>query len=173
MKKLGIVITDGVGFRNFMLSNFMQEISQQFDAVVIYSGLPKSAYDTILPSNIEIKELEVFTESKLTWFFRKWKEVAHLQKFKAFYGMNDNLVSGYPKNNSARSLLVKGIYFFTRFSHSDASISLAEKMQFLSFYNYRITKSYIALLKEDQPTHVFFTHQRPPFLAPFLIAAKQ
>ncbi len=173
MKKLGIVITDGVEFRNFMLSTFMQEVSLQFDAVVIYSGLPKSAYQTKLPSNIEIKELEVFTESKLTWFFRKWKEVAHLQKFKAFYGMKDNLVSGYPKNNSPRSLLVKGIYLFTRLIHSDASISLAEKLQFLSFSKHRITKSYVALLKEDQPSHVFFTHQRPPFLAPFLVAAKQ
>jgi hypothetical protein len=28
-------------------------------------------------------------------------------------------------------------------------------------------------LKEDQPTHLFFTHQRPPFLAPFLYAAQQ
>ena len=173
MKILGIVITDGVGFRNFMLSNFMQEISQQFDAVVIYSGLPKSAYQTKLPSNIEIKELEVFTESKLTWFFRKWKEVAHLQKFKAFYGMNDNLVSGYPKNNSLRSLLVKGIYFFTRFIHSDDSISITEKMQFLTFSKHSVTQSYKKLLKEDQPTHVFFTHQRPPFLAPFLVAAKK
>jgi len=173
MKKLGIVITDGVGFRNFMLSDFMEEVSQQFDAVIIYSGLPKSAYQTKLPSNIEIKELEVFTEPKLTWFFRKWKEVAHLQKFKSFYGMNDNLVSGYPKTNSLRSLLVKGIYLFTRLIHSDASISVAEKWQFLSFSKHKVTQSYIKLLKEDQPTHVFFTHQRPPFLAPFLVAAKQ
>ncbi|MHB1105145.1 MAG: hypothetical protein ACYCZ2_02180 [Lutibacter sp.] len=173
MKKLGIVITDGVGFRNFMLSNFMAEVSQQFDAVIIYSGLPKSAYQSKLPSNIIIKELEVFTESKLTWFFRKLKEVAHLQKFRAFYGMYDNLVSGYPKINSARSLLVKGIYFFTRFIHSDASISMAEKWQFLSFSKHKVTQSYMKLLKEDQPTRVFFTHQRPPFLAPFLVAAKQ
>jgi hypothetical protein len=173
MKKLGIVITDGVGFRNFMLSNFVQEVSQQFDAVIIYSGLPKSAYQTKLPSNITIKELEVFTEPKLTWFFRKWKEVAHLQKHPTFYGMKDNLVSGYPKNNSARSLLVKGIYLFTRLIHSDVSISVAEKWQFLSFSGHRITQSYIALLKEDQPTHIFFTHQRPPFLAPFLVAAKK
>lgn len=173
MKKLGIVITDGVGFRNFMLSNFMAEVSQKFDAVIIYSGLPQRAYQSILPANITIKELEVFTESKLTWFFRKWKEVAHLQKYQAFYGMKDNLVSGYPKNNSPRSLLVKGIYFFTRFIPSDASILFAEKLQFLSFSNDRITHSYIKLLKEDQPSHLFFTHQRPPFLAPFLVAAKQ
>jgi hypothetical protein len=38
MKKLGIVITDGVGFRNFMLSNFIQEVLLKFYAVVIYSG---------------------------------------------------------------------------------------------------------------------------------------
>lgn len=156
-----------------MLSNFMDEVSQQYDEAIIYSGLPKSAYQTTLPSNITIKELEVFTESKLTWFFRKWKEVAHLQKHKVFYGMKDNLLSGYPKNNSPRSLLVKGIYLFTRFIHSDASISVAEKLQFLSFSKHRITQSYIKLLKEDQPSHVFFTHQRPPFLAPFLVAAKQ
>ncbi|MHB1147216.1 MAG: hypothetical protein ACYC01_06415 [Lutibacter sp.] len=173
MKKLGIVITDGVGFRNFMLSNFMEEVSLQFDAVIIYSGLPKSAYQNKLPSNIKIKELEVFTESKLTWFFRKWKEVAHLQKHRSFYGMKDNLVSGYPKNNSARSLLVKGIYLFTHFIHSDTSISVAEKLQFLSFSKHRITQSYVALLKEDRLSYVFFTHQRPPFLAPFLYAAKQ
>lgn len=41
MKKLGIITTDGVGFRNFMLSNFMEEVSQQFNAVVIYSRLSK------------------------------------------------------------------------------------------------------------------------------------
>ncbi len=173
MKKLGIVITDGVGFRNFMLSNFMEEVSLQFDAVIIYSGLPKSAYQNKLPSSIEIEELEVFTESKLTWFFRKWKEVAHLQKHASFYGMKDNLVSGYPKTKSVRSLLVKIIYFFTRFIHSDASISMAEKGQFLSFSKHEVTKSYLKLLKEDQPAHVFFTHQRPPFLAPFLVAAKK
>ncbi len=173
MKKLGIVITDGVGSRNFMLSNYMEEVSQQFDGVIIYSGLPKIAYQSKLPSNIEIKELEVFTESKLTWFFRKWKEVAHLQKHASFYGMKDNLMTGYPKNNSARSLLVKGIYLFTRFIHSDASILFSEKLQFLSFSKNRITQSYLKLLKEDEPTHVFFTHQRPPFLAPFLYAAKQ
>lgn len=173
MKKLGIVITDGVGFRNFMLSNFMAEVSQQFDTVIIYSGLPKNAYQSILPANITIKELEVFAESKLTWFFRKWKEVAHLQKYQAFYGMKDNLISGYPKTNSLRSLLVKGIYLFTRFIHSNASISVAEKLQFLSFSKHRITQSYIKLLKEDQPSHIFFTHQRPPFLAPFLYVSKQ
>lgn len=173
MKKLGIVITDGVGFRNFIMSDFIGEATKQFDAITIYSGLPLSAFHTVPQSHIVIKELDVFVEGKLTWFFRKWKEVAHLQKHQSFYGMKDNLVSGYPTTNSVRSLLVKSIYFFTHFIHSDTSILFAEKLQFLSVSNNKITKSYIQLLQEDKPTHVFFTHQRPPYVAPFLYAAQK
>lgn len=173
MKKLGIVITDGVGFRNFIMSDFIAEATKQFDSVTLYSGLPISAYDAISQSGITIKELDVYIESKPVWFFRKWKEVAHLQKHQSFYGMKDNLETGYPKNNSARALLVKLIYFCTRLIHSNNSILLAEKWQFLFFSKNKITQSYLKLLKEDQPTHLFFTHQRPPFLAPFLYAAQQ
>jgi hypothetical protein len=173
MKKLGIVITDGVGFRNFIMSDFIIEATKQFDSVTLYSGLPIQAYEAISHSKIAIKELDVYVESKPVWFFRKWKEVAHLQKHQSFYGMKDNLQTGYPKNNTIRALLVKLIYFFTRLIHSDSSILLAEKLQFLSFSKNKITQSYLKLLQEDQPSHLFFTHQRPPFLAPFLYAAQQ
>lgn len=173
MKKLGIVITDGVGFRNFILSNFIEEATSQFDSITIYSGLPISAYQEIIPSTIIIKELDVFEEGKATWFFRKWKEVAHLQKYKAYDGMKDSLVSGYPKNNSPRALLVKIIYFTTHFIHSDRSILFMERLQFLSFSKNKISQSYRDRLKKDQPDQVFFTHQRPPYLAPFLWATRQ
>ena len=140
------------------------EAIKQFDSVTLYSGLPISAYDAVSQSGIIIKELDVYVESKPVWFFRKWKEVAHLQKHQSFYGMKDNLLTGYPKNNSARAALVKLIYFFTKWIHSDASILLAEKLQFLSFSKNEITQSYLKLLREDKPSHLFFTHQRPPFL---------
>jgi hypothetical protein len=173
MKKLGIVITDGVGFRNFIMSDFIKEAIQQFDTITIYSGLPLPAYNSIPNPQIIIKELEVYTEGKLSWFFRKWKEVAHLQQHQSFYGMKDNLVVGYPKNNTPRALLVKLIYFVTHFIHSDTSILFVEKLQFGSFSKNRITKSYLKLLQEDKPSHLFFTHQRPPYVAPFLYAAQQ
>ena len=171
MKKLGVVITDGVGFRNFIMSDFLAEAVNQFDKIIIYSGLPKSCYPKLNNPKLEIKELAVFKEGKVTWAFRKWKEIAHLQKHKDFYGMNDNLVSGYPKTNSLRSLFVKSIYFFTKFIHSNSSILLAEKLQFFSFSKNKITKEYIQIIKKDQPSHLFFTHQRPAYLAPFLYAA--
>lgn len=173
MKKLGVVITDGVGFRNFVMSNFISEAINQFDRIIIYSGLPKNCYENFNNPKIEIKELTVFKEGKATWAFRKWKEIAHLQKYKSFYGMNDNLVIGYPKTNSLRSIFVKSIYSFTKFIHTNSTILLAEKLQFLSFSKNKITKEYIQILKKDKPSHLFFTHQRPPYLAPFLYAAIQ
>jgi hypothetical protein len=173
MKKLGIVITDGVGFRNFVMSDFINEVTEQFDEVIIYSGLPINAFPAVLQSTVTIKELDVFTENKVTWFFRKWKEVAHLQQHQSFYGMRDNLATGYPKSNSARSLAVKLIYSFTNWVHSDSSILLAEKLQFGSFSKNKVTQSFLELLKEERPSHLFFTHQRPPYLAPFLYAAQR
>jgi hypothetical protein len=171
MKKLGIVITDGVGFRNFIMSDFIAEAVKQFDKVIIYSGLPINAFPTNLAETIDIRELTVFEEPKLTWFFRKCKEVAHLQRFKSFYGMSDTLKSGYPKENSLRAILVKCIYAVTRVIHSDWSIKQIEQLQFFSFSKHEVTKSYIKLLATDRPTQLFFTHQRPPYLAPFLYAA--
>lgn len=173
MKKIGVVITDGVGFRNFIMSDFIKEAIEKFDSITIYSGLPISAYASISQSNIVIKELEVYDEGKATWFFRKWKEVAHLQEHQTFYGMKDNLVVGYPKKNTAGALLVKLIYYVTHFVHSDSSILFVEKLQFGSFSRNRITKSYSNLLQEEKPSHLFFTHQRPTYLAPFLYAAQQ
>lgn len=172
MRKLGVVITDGVGFRNFIMSDFITEAAIQFDAIFIYSGLPRAAFPA-LPENVEVKELTVFKEGRLTWFFRKGKEVAHLQKHQVNYGMKHNLVAGYPKNNSVRSVLVKFIYFVTRYIHSNQSILFVEKLQFLSFSKNKVIREYIDLLKKDKPSHVFFTHQRPPYLAPFLHAAIQ
>ena len=168
-KKLGLVITDGVGFRNFIMSNFIEEAILQFDEVILYSGLPVTAY-TVLPAGVTVKELDVFEEGKLTWFFRKWKEVAHLQRGRAYYGMKDNKKMNYP-NNSPTGLLIKLIYFVIYFHSSNRSILWAERLQFLSFSKNRVTRTYLRMLDEDKPDHVFFTHQRPPFLAPMLYAA--
>ena len=81
MKKLGVVITDGVGFRNFILSDFLIEAEKTFDEVVILSCLPTKIYsDYIIKSRVI--ELPVFIEKFPTWFFRKTKEVAHLRLHK-------------------------------------------------------------------------------------------
>jgi len=75
MKNIGVVITDGVGFRNFILSDFIHEAKQNFSNVVIFSCLPKEVYEDF-NLNCKIIELEVFDEKFITWFFKKVKDCA-------------------------------------------------------------------------------------------------
>ena len=54
-KTIGVVITDGVGSRNFILSNFIFEASLEFEKVVIFSGIPISGMSNIkFPDNVKI-----------------------------------------------------------------------------------------------------------------------
>ena len=174
-KVIGIVITDGVGYRNFVLSPFFNELTVKYNVIVIYSGLPKNVYSENLKTfkNIIIRELKVFSESKTTWFYRKLKEVAHMYLHRDFYGIIDTLERGYPKENTKRGLIVKAIYAIAKFFHSEKNIQYYEKRQFNTFRKNPITISYANFLDEDQPDLLFFTHQRPPYLAPFLAMAKK
>ena len=90
-----------------------------------------------------------------------------------FYGIIDTLERGYPKENTKRGLIVKAIYAIAKFFHSEKNIQYYEKRQFNTFRKNPITISYANFLDEDQPDLLFFTHQRPPYLAPFLAMAKK
>lgn len=173
MKNLGVVITDGVGFRNFILSDFLQEAEQNFDKVIILSCLPKYVFEN-LNLEYEIIELIVFEESFKTWFFRKVKEVAHLQLHrKNNFGIQDYFNLSYSKSKSARGYAIRFIYKFTYICNSENWIQKFNNWQQFSFKNNRITKEYIEILKKEKFDILFFTHQRPPFIAPLSSAAKK
>ena len=171
MNVLGVVITDGVGYRNYILSDFLEKVVKKYDKVVVFSGISIEQYPTHF-SNLEVVELPVFVEGKITWFYRKVKELAHLylHKDKAF-GIRDTLSFSYPKGNSPRALLTKIAFFIAKLNHTEKHINKYEKFQFNSFIKDDIFKEYKKLLKSYNPSHLFFTHQRPPFLAPLLSAA--
>jgi hypothetical protein len=172
MKKLGIVITDGVGYRNFILSDFMKEAQAYFKQVVLLSCLPKEAYDD-LEIGCELIELDVFEESFTTWFFRKMKEVAHLQFHrKGNFGITDNFKANFSKAKTPRGLATRFIYQVTNWLNNEAWILRFNRWQQLSFKNKPITKSYKQLLLDLQLDQLFFTHQRPPYIAPLVLAAE-
>lgn len=172
-KKIGIVITDGVGYRNFLMSDFLETTVKNFEKVIIYSGLPKTCYNLdLVPSNVEIIDLNQYKETKLVWFYRKLKEVSHMYLHRKYFGINDNLVRGYPTTNSKRSIIVKIIYFLASIFKSESFINSLEKKQFKAFKNDTIYKEYLSILEKNKPDVLFFTHQRPPYLSPILAAAK-
>ena len=172
-KSIGVVITDGVGFRNFILSDFISEAKKEFNTIVIFSCLPASAYDAF-NLNCKIIELDVFTEKFPTWFFRKAKEVSHLQLHKkGNFGISDNLRANKSKAMNPRGLATRFIFQFTNFLHSEKWIQRFNKLQQLTFASKSITKEYEKLLIDHKIDLLFFTHQRPPYIAPLIFAAEQ
>ena len=173
MNKLSLVITDGVGFRNYIMSDFLKEAQEQYSEIIIFSGLPKSCFEGFITDKCIIEELEDFRESLRTWIFRKLKEVAHLQNHKKNnFGIRTNLKKNYPKGNSIRAIITKIVFAWTFFFHSEKWISRYYKCQQRSFETSSTTKRYIELLKHHEPDLIYFTHQRPPYIAPLIYASE-
>lgn len=174
MKRIGIVITDGVGYRNFVMSDFLVQIAKKYEEVNIYSGIPAKCYnDSLIPKNIKVFGLKQYKETKKVFFYRKLKEVAHMFLHRTSFGINSNLERGYPVSNSKRSLTIKLVYKITSIFHKEKTIQFYEKLQFSAFKNDKTYIGYKNILADHKPNQLFFTHQRPPYLAPFLAAAKE
>lgn len=173
MKNLGVVITDGVGFRNFILSDFIGEAKNNFDTVVIYSCIPVGAFQKY-NFDCKIVELGEYREKFITWFFRKAKEVAHLQLHKKNnFGIQDNFNSNKTKVKNPRGYATRFIYKMTALLHSESWILWYNKCQQLTFKNDQTCKSFHNQLKGDAISMLFFTHQRPPFIAPLILQAEK
>lgn len=173
LKTLGLVITDGVGYRNFILSDFLNAASEKFERLVIYSGLPQEVFNLSSYSNVEVRILPVFKEPSKTWFWRKSKELAHLHLHKGFFGINDNLLASRMQSGSMRGKATQLIFAGTKYLHSEAAINFLEKLQEKSLQDNEMTVKCQEYLEKDQPDLLFFTHQRPPYVVPLIIAAKK
>ncbi|RAJ25219.1 hypothetical protein LX77_01521 [Gelidibacter algens] len=173
MKRLGIVITDGVGFRNYILSDFIKEAESKFDRVIIYSFLPKAVYKDYV-THSEIVELQTYQETFYTWFFMKCKEVSHLQLHrKGNFGIQDTYDINKQKSSTVRGYAKRFIYALTKVFHSEKWIQRFNDLQQQTFKSNRITEGYVRQLQLDQVDFLYFTHQRPPYIAPLIYAAEQ
>ena len=172
MGKIGVVIVDGVGYRNFVLSGFLNVLHETKNEVVIFSGLSRNVYENT-SADLPIVELGVYEEKRLTWVFRKAKELAHLQKHKNIFSISNTLESQTPKQRSKRSITNNFLLKFTSKFHSEKWINRFYRNQVRSFKKDHVTKVYSELLKREDLDLLFFTHQRPPYLAPLEYAAKK
>ncbi len=171
MKKIGVVITDGVGYRNFVLSDFLVEAQKLFDEVVILSYLPSSVYKDV---TCRVIELDAYEEKFINWFFRKIKEVAHLQLHKKDnFGIQDNLRVHYTKSKTPRGFATRFIFKFSSVFCSERWIQRYHVWQQLSFRRESIVKQSKELLVRENFNLLFFTHQRPSFIAPLVYQAEQ
>lgn len=168
MKKLGVVITDGVGFRNFILSDFIVEAQKTFGEVVIYSCLPVSAYENC-GFSCRIVALGEYAESFPTWFFRKAKEVAHLRRHRDDnFGIRDIYQNNRTSAKNPRGYATRFIFRLVERLHSEKWIVRFDALQRFSSRNDPDAKQFGRQIAADGIDLIFFTHQRPPFIAPLV-----
>ena len=172
LQTLGLVITDGVGYRNFILSNFLSAAGADFEKIVIFSGLPSSVYDLQSNGKIEVVELPVFTEKFSNWFFRKSKEVGHLRLHRQNFGIGDNWRANKHDSWSNRGIATKFIYGLAERFHSEEIIQTLEGLQ-QKAVSKRTMAEFEEVLQKATPDILFFTHQRPPYILPLVYAAKK
>jgi hypothetical protein len=171
-RTLGLVVTDGVGFRNFVINDFISEALQSFDRVVIFSFLPEDVYPEF-GDRVAIVPLRTFDERFISWAFRKYKEVAHMQRHaKQNFGIRNSLQRTRSTAWSPRGILNRGIYLVSKIFHSESVVLGAERLQYRSFVGQQVLSEYRHILKRFLPDVLYFTHQRPPILAPFLAVAQ-
>jgi hypothetical protein len=171
---IGIVITDGVGYRNFILSTFPDALIAKYSKVIIYSCLPLTAYPDAILKQFRVVELEIFREGTYTGFLRKTKELAHLYlNCKDNFGIKDNLKANRNRKLSKRGIVTRISFLIASLLHTEKWILTFTKWQMQSIRNHQITLNYRSLLGADKPDMLFFTHQRPPFVAPMIAAAEQ
>ncbi|MGY5847689.1 hypothetical protein ACW6QP_09730 [Salegentibacter sp. HM20] len=174
-KTLGLVITDGVGFRNFILSGFLRHLKREFDRTIIFSALPGDVFRDYLDDDLVIiEELVEYREPGSTWFFRKLKEVAHLKRNETNnFGFQDNLALNASTAKTRRGKLTRIIYRIAQVFNSESQIDFYYRLQLKSLSQTSLKKQASELLGFHKPDLLFFTHQRPPYIAPLLLAAKE
>ena len=173
-KHIGIVIVDGVGFKNFVLSDVLIQLNAQFKQVTIFSGLPKDVYTEFLQDGISVIELPIYSETGKAWFFRKLKELAHLQSHKKNNaGIRYNLLKNKNMSNTKRGCLTRLAFAITSVFNSERWINRFYAVQEKTFKKHNIYKVYNEYLKQTNVDLLFFTHQRPPYIALLDSAAKE
>jgi hypothetical protein len=171
---IGVVITDGVGFRNFILSEFPKALLEQQENAVIYSCIPKIAYSEVILNNFTIVELEILPEKTLTAFIRKVKELAHLRKnSKGNFGILDNFKLNFQTKLNVSGIRTRLALLLSKFFHSEKDIINWTRLQLFSIKNQQQTLTFNKLIEKYGTDILFFTHQRPPFIAPMLASARQ
>lgn len=172
-KTLGLVITDGVGYRNFLWSDFPKAVSSSFEKIILFSGLPVSSFDPLDSSKFKVIELPIYQETKRQWFWRKLREIAHLRMFPDNDGIKDNLAMNYRNGWRPNDILIKIIYAWTRISPSEKTVLRFEKYRNRSLSTSTTLKKIEDLLDRHPVDVLFFTHQRPPFIALLTLAASK
>lgn len=171
-KTLGLVITDGVGVRNYVHGRFLHFACRSFHKVILFSGVPVSSLGNLANDNLDVVSMDLFTESRWSSFWRKTAEMAHLFRFQT-PAMREIIKMNIPKGWNAFSIRNRISFVLARLLSFIRLQAMAGSIYESSLNDHPLVVKYKQWLVDYNVDLLFFTHQRPPQIAPLAIAGKQ
>ena len=175
MKKICIVLPDGVGIKNYIYSSFFQKLKKKEYHIILIHSISKNAIKEIIKLDGNSIKFEKIPEYKETVKQKFLRELVCLLRLKNNIKLtkNDSLNENWKPNKKGKN------YFFYK---------LIELISSIFYFNYRIilflekiydneiyksTGKIILLLKRINPDIIFNTHQRSLIAVPIVAAAKK
>lgn len=173
--KVGIVIPDGTGIRNYLYSNLVEELHKKQCTLVLYHSVSNEAIEEIHKKHrkeFEVIQLPAYSETLLQKFYRETICFARLNH-NAKKVENPTILAHWTPRK--RTLKTKLFYSAVEFIGAIIAKDYKKILGFESRYDKSIAKSssvHKSILKETKPAILFSTHQRSMNAVPLIKAAK-
>lgn len=174
--KVLFLVPDGVGIRNYLYSDVIQQLVNQGATVQLYHKVSLAAIEEIEKANNSVvvhKVMPTFIENILPRLLRETTAYARLVYFSKKL-KNDTVLNFWavrPKSIKQKFLYWNAEFFGKKIARSYSLIRRLEKLYEREIKKSHLYKEYMNDLKELQPDIILNLHQRAPITAPVIVAA--
>ncbi|AOW19514.1 hypothetical protein [Urechidicola croceus] len=175
MKKIGIIIPDGTGIRNYLYSNVVKSLIEKDCEIILLHSISQAALDEINHVHgIQFKAVQIpqFIESLQQRFIRETISYARLLRNKSLT-KNDSLLNNWrPKKSNFKK---KYFYNLVEFVGRNISRNYSKIVKYEAKYQKAVAKNnqrYVEIVKSLNLDLIFSTHQRAMNAIPIVVAAK-
>jgi len=168
-----LLIPDGVGVRNFILSNFLEELDALADVHVLHA-IPDQLLEHFKPcgpSTVEWTRLRQYTPSRAGQFLQGSVGYAHMHWA---YTVSMQRALARKVNGPLRSRIF--VDAAKRVGWVTAKLNAVEALDNVHQAEVRRSpamREYLELYREIKPTVLFCSHQRPTAVIPAVLAARE
>lgn len=178
MKRIALIVPDGVAVRNYLYSSFIKELQAKGVEVILYHQISNAAIEEVKkvqPTLTEIKAIPHFIEKPKARLLRESLAYARL-KFNTKILKNPTVMDFWNRNQ--KSLKQKMLYRLAEVLGTVFSCNYNLILKMEALYDAEISKDPIfdkiaKDIEQLNPDYILNLHQRAPISAPIIAVAKK
>lgn len=177
MRRVLLIVPDGVAVRNYLYSSFIKELQSKDIEVILYHQISESAINEVKKVHPELHEVKVipgFIEKPIARLIRESLSFARL-RFNSKKLQNGTIMDFW--NRKQKSLKQKVLYLLAECLGSVLSWNYRFILKMEIVYEKKICKGYLFEKIENditffEPDYILNLHQRSPISAPIIAIAR-